>query len=209
MQFRAQNSASPTAAGARRGSLALLFPPHKGGSWEKGLASFIVGSHLRHPSSPNLPLLQGPVSSPMGKPCPPTPHVWLHATCRSHPLGDRHSLLSCWGGEVVSGGTCSCVQSSRCATNRGKATSSSWSRPPRPCRSPGRAPAAEDGGLVRAPHQTDPASFLPLPFPHSPPNTLGFFLFCFCFFCCCLLSSSQDPLPLQPGDGFDLGLLQK
>lgn len=182
-------------------------PTAKGSSWEKDLASFIVGSHLHHPSSPNLPLLQGPVSSPLGKPWPPPPHAWLHATCRSHPLGDRHSLLSCWGGEGVSDGTCSCVQSSRCATNRGKATSSSWSQPPRPWRSPGRAPAAEDGGLVRAPHQTDPASFLPLPFPHSPPNTLGFFYFVFVFLLLAFLT--PGPLPLQPGDGFDLGLLQK
>ena len=42
MQFRAQSSASPAAARARRGYLALLSP--KGGSTEKGLASFTIGA---------------------------------------------------------------------------------------------------------------------------------------------------------------------
>ena len=42
MQFRAQSSTSPAAARARSGSLALLSP--KGGSWEKGLASFTFGA---------------------------------------------------------------------------------------------------------------------------------------------------------------------
>ena len=192
MQFRAQSSASPTAAGARRA--ALLCYPHRGRFLGKGpgfihrggpsLPSFLSKSA---PPARTCVLPHGEALGPRTRGCmPPAGHIPSGTPIHSFPVGVEKG---------VSDGTCSSVQSSRCATNRGKATSSSCSQPPRPWRSPGRAPAVEDGGLVRAPHQTDPASFLPLPSPNSPPNTLGFFNFVFVFFFVFCFPHPRTPAP--------------
>lgn len=103
MQFRPLSSASPTAAGARKGSLAL--PTPKGSSCERGLASLIVGGkgrrvQLCHPSSLNLPFFIGTHVLPMLQPRVP---VWLHVIRRSHLFGDLHSPLSHCSGREVSG----------------------------------------------------------------------------------------------------------
>lgn len=88
MQFRPQSSPSPTAAGAGRGSLALLAP--KGGSWEKGLASLTVGGG-KGQMGPSLPSFLSKSVPPVGTCVLPRGKPWvpaqLHATCRSHPLG--------------------------------------------------------------------------------------------------------------------------
>lgn len=58
---------------------------------------------------------------------------------------------------------------------------------------------------MRAPHQTDPAPSCSNPFLILL-LTLQVFCLCVFFFFAFL---TPGPVPLQPGNGFDLGLLQK
>lgn len=72
MQFRAQSRTSPAAAGTRRGSLALLSP--KGGSWEKGLASFTIGAWVGGGRAERAisAILSLQICPSCRDPCPPT-----------------------------------------------------------------------------------------------------------------------------------------
>lgn len=143
--------------------------------------------------------------------CPPQGEALGPCTAACHlqvtSPGDPHSLLSHWGGGEGVSGTC-CFHSSRCATNRGKATFSSCSKVSLSWRSPIRGSAVEDGGLGTPPTQPHkPTLLLSSPYPlFILLLTLWVFLSFFFFFFSLL---TPRPLPLQPGDRFDLGLLQK
>lgn len=157
------------------------------------------GARAPGPSPPptpcrSPPCWQGPASSPCGSPgslhgcLPPAGHTSSTGT-PTHPFPVVVE-------EGRQGGTRFPVRSLRCVTSRGKAPSSFCSPPPRSPGRPGSCSVLEDGGPGRVP-ATSPTRPL-RPYPSA--STLLLTLQGCCF-------PHPGPLPLQPGDGFDLGLL--